>query len=164
MFKNLLSVLLICSIILISNGFVCAQTRGSWNEVKNLVDQSIAVKTGSGKTVYGVIRAADDDGIRIELAEKKSVFANQSTLARNEIDKIWRANLFINRRKTKQGALLGAVVGSVGMGGIAVAQGDDDGLAGAGFALGVLPGALVGGTIGFFIKKKHQKLDLVFAK
>jgi hypothetical protein len=164
MFKNLLSVLLICSIILISNGFASAQTRGSWNEVKNLVNQSIAVKTRGGKTVYGVVRAADADGIRIELAEKKGVFANESSLARNEIEKIWRANLFINRRKTKQGALIGAIVGSAGMGGLAVAQGDDDGLAGAGFALGILPGALVGGTIGFFIKKKHQKLDLIFEK
>jgi hypothetical protein len=162
MFKNLLSVLIICSIILISNNFVAAQTRGSWASVQNLVNQEIAVKTRTGKTIYGVLKSADDGGLRLQIAEKKSVSRNETSLLRGEIEKIWRANLFINERKTAKGALIGAVAGSAIMGGGAVAQGDDDGLAGVGFVLGIIPGALVGGTIGFFSKKKHEKGALVF--
>jgi hypothetical protein len=164
MFKNLLSFLLICSIILISNNFAPAQTRGSWADIQKLVNREIAVKTRTGKTIYGILKSAGDSGIKFQAAEKKGVGTNETFLAQNEIEKIWRANLFINRRKTAKGALIGAVIGSAAMGGIAVGQIDDDPLAGAGFIIGAIPGALVGGTIGFFSKKKHRKTALVFEK
>jgi small nuclear ribonucleoprotein (snRNP)-like protein len=162
MVKNLLSILTICSIILISNNFAAAQTRGSWAGVQNLVNLEIAVKTRNGKTIYGVLKSADDSSLKLQIAEKKSVSRNETSLSRVEIEKIWRANLFINKRKTAKGALIGAGIGSAIMGVGAVAQGDDDGLAGVGFVLGAIPGALVGGTIGFFKKKKHEKGALVF--
>jgi hypothetical protein len=150
--------------IFISNNFAMAQKRGSWTDVKNLVDQEIAVKTGTSKTVYGILKSVEDDGIRMQIAEKRAVNANETRLSRSEIEKIWHASLFVNQRKTGTGALIGAVIGSAAMGGIATAQGDDDGLAAAGFVLGALPGALVGGMVGFFTKKKHKKGVLVFEK
>lgn len=162
--KNLLSILTICSIILLSNNFALAQKRGSWEGVQNLVNQEIAAKTRNGKTIYGVLKSADDSGLKLRIAEKKSVSQNETFLARDEVEKIWRAVLFINKRNTVKGALIGAAVGSAGMGGIAMAQDSKDPLSGAGFILGAIPGALVGGTIGFFTKKKHSKGEPVFEK
>ena len=164
MIKNLLAVLTICSIIFLSNYPAIGQTRDSWANVQNLANQEIAVKTRNGKMIYGILRSVEDDRIKLQIAEKRTVGSNETSLSRDEIKKIWHANLFINQRKTARGALIGAVVGSAAMGGISVAQGDDDGLAGAGFALGAIPGALVGGAIGFFTRKKHSKGVLVFEK
>jgi len=164
MVKNLLSVLAICSIILISNNFALAQKSGSWANVQSLVNQEIAAKIQTGKTIYGVLKSADDSGIKIQIVEKKAVGSVETFLARNEIEKIWRAYLFVNKRNTGKGALIGAVIGSAGMGGIAMAQDSKDPLSGVGFALGAIPGALVGGAIGFFTKKKHSKGVLIFEK
>lgn len=164
MVKNLLSVLAICSLVFISNNFAFAQKRGSWTNVQNLVNREIAVKTGNGKSIYGVLKSVEDNGIKIQTAEKSGLSVNETILARSEIEKIWQADLFVNQRRTATGALIGAAVGSAAMGGIAMAQGDDDGLAGAGFVLGALPGALVGGVVGFFARKKHKKGGLVFEK
>lgn len=164
MIKYLLSVLITCSIIFISNNFALAQKRGSWTDVQNLVNQEVAVKAGNGKTIYGILKSVEDTGIRLQIAEKRAVSANETALSRGEIKKIWHANLFVNQRKTGTGALIGAVVGSAAIGGIAVAQGDDDGLAAAGFVIGAIPGALAGGVVGFFTRKKHKKGVLVFEK
>jgi len=164
MLKNGLSGLAICSMILISNNFAFAQKRGSWADIQNLVNQEIAVKVRTGKTIYGILRSADDNGIKLQAAEKRAVSPNETQMSRSEIEKIWHANLFVNERRTGKGALIGAVVGSVGMGGIAVAtaEGDERAYAPAGFILGAIPGALLGGAIGFFTKKKHERGVLVF--
>jgi hypothetical protein len=58
--------------------------------------------------------------------------------------------------------LIGAGVGAAGLGIPAIAEGSDDGLAGAGFFLGAIGGAAVGGVIGFFARKKHKKRDLIY--
>lgn len=164
MFNKLLSVLTICSIIFISGNFASAQTRGSWSDLQNLVNQDIALKTQAGKTIYGVLKSADDAGIKLQPAGKKSVENSETFVPRGEIRKIWRANLFVNKRNTGKGALIGAAIGSLGMGGIAIAQDSSDPLSAAGFVLGAIPGALVGGAIGFFTKKKHSRGALIFEK
>jgi len=164
MLKNCLSSLAICSVILLSNNFVFAQKLGDWGNIQNLVNQEIAVKVRAGKTIYGILRSVNDTGIKLQAAEKRVVSSNETVVSRSEIEKIWHANLFVNERRTGTGTLIGSVVGSVGMGGIALAtaEGDEKAYAPAGFILGALPGALVGGTIGFFAKKKHKRGVLVF--
>lgn len=164
MFNKLLTVLTICSMILLSSGPATAQKRGSWSDLQNLVKQEIALKKQSGKTIYGVLASFDESGVKIRPAEKKTVGSNEIFVPRGEIEKVWRAYLFVNKRNTGKGALIGAAVGSLGMGGIAMAQDGDDPLSGVGFALGALPGALVGGAIGFFTRKKHSKGTLVYEK
>ena len=164
MLKNLLLILAVLSMIAISNNFAFAQKRGSWADVRNLVNQEVAVKARGGKTIYGILMSADDNAIQIRVAGKRTVSTNITSLSRRETERVWHARLFLNKRKTGTGALIGALIGSVGMGGIAVstAEGDDRALAPVGFILGAIPGALVGGAVGFFAKKKHERGVLVF--
>ncbi|MGI8542259.1 MAG: hypothetical protein ACR2MD_02130 [Aridibacter sp.] len=166
MFKKLLSVITLSSILLASSSLTFAQTQRSWAAVENLVNQEIAVKTRSD-TKYGIIKSADADSLVLQLAGNKSLTQNEVTINRNDVQKIWRALLFVNDRNTAKGALIGAGVGAVVVGVPAVAGGRDENdiganLAAAGFFLGALGGAAVGGIAGFFAKTKHKKRDLVY--
>jgi hypothetical protein len=145
MFKKLLSVITLSSILLASSSLTFAQTQRSWAAVENLVNQEIAVKTRSD-TKYGIIKSADADSLVLQLAGNKSLTQNEVTINRNDVQKIWRALLFVNDRNTAKGALIGAGVGAVVAGVPAVAGGRDENDIGANLAA----------------KTKHKKRDLVY--
>lgn len=166
MFKKLLSVIAMSSILLVSSSSVFAQTKGNWSAVENLVGQEVTVKTRSGMK-YGTIKSVDSDSFILQVADSKRMTQDETTINRNDVKKIWRALLFVGERNIGKGALIGAGVGAVAFGVPAVASGRDDddigaSLAGAAFILGALTGAAVGGVAGFFAKTKHKKRDLIY--
>ena len=168
MLKKSFSFLLIVSIIYISSNFVLAQSRNDWTVVESSVNQEVAVKT-SGGTIYGIIKSVNADSLVLQVAGNKTMTQEEKTVSRNDIRQIRRALLFVNDRNTAKGALIGAGVGALALGVPAVAQKDDefgsgDPLAGAGFFLGAIGGAAVGGVAGFFTKKKHKKRDLIYQR
>lgn len=169
MFRKLLSVLAMSSILLVSSSLVFAKSQRDWSTVESLVNQEAAIKTQNGKTTYGIIKSVDANSLVLQAAGNKTLTQTDTTINRNEVKKIWRALLYVNEGNAGKGALIGAGVGAVAIGVPAVAGGrsDDDigaSLAGAAFFLGAIAGAAVGGIAGFLIKKKHKKRDLVFSQ
>lgn len=166
MFGKLLSVLAMSSIFLISSGAAFGQSQRDWSTVESLINQEAAIKTQNGKTTYGIVKSVNADGLVLQTAGSKSLTQTETTFNRNEINKIWRALLYINEGNAGKGALIGAGVGAVAFGVPAVASRDDDdigaSLAGAAFILGAVTGAVIGGVAGFLVKKKHKKRDLVY--
>ncbi len=161
MFRKFLSGLSMSSILLVSSSLILAKSKGDWSLVESLVNEEVAVKTKGGMK-YGIIKSVGADILVLRLAGKKTMTQDEATIKEDEIKKIWRALLFVNSRNTGKGALIGAGVGTVGLGVPVFAQGSDDGLHGAGLFIGAVGGAAVGGVVGFFTKKKHKKRDLVY--
>lgn len=147
-----------------STGFVTfAKQKGDWGAIKNSVNQEIAVKTANGKTSFGVLRSVDDNGIKIQFAEKKGLSSQETTIGRDEIKKIWQASLRYGERQIGKGALIGAGIGA-GFGFIAGATAKEpDPLNYAGVLLYGIAGAGVGAVAGIFSKKGHQKKYLLYA-
>ena len=167
MFRKLLSVLAMSSVLLISNSLAFGKSQSDWSAVKNLGNQEIAVKLQDGKMTYGIVKSVDADSLLLQVAGNKNLTQNETTINRTEIKKLWRALLFVDDRNTAKGALIGAGVGALVLGIPAVAQKDDQfgsgaSLAGAAFLLGAIGGAAVGGVAGFFTKRKHKKRDLIY--
>lgn len=166
MFSKLLSIIAMSSILLVSSSLVSAQTKGNWAAVENLTGQEVTIKTNSGMK-YGVIKSVDANGLVLQTAGNKNLSQNEMTINQSDIKKLWRALLFVNNRNIGKGALIGAGVGALVVGVPSVAAGRDENdiganLAAAGFFLGALGGAAVGGIAGFFVKTKHKKRDLVY--
>lgn len=161
MLKKLFSISILVSILLISSNIVFAQSKGNWSAVESLVKQEVAIKTNSGKTSYGIIKSVDSDSLVLQVAGDKNVTQNETTISRSEIEKIWRAVLFVNDRNAGKGALIGTGVG-LGLGLIAFSVGEKGAQSGAIVPLATLAGTAVGGVTGFFTKKKHKKRDLIY--
>ena len=163
--KQLVALILIFTIFGGAAQTAAAQNKGDWAAVENLIGQEIAVETTGGRKVFGILRAAGDDELRMRIAEKKSIAATETAFARNEIAKVWRAVLRFGGRQTGKGALYGAGAGAAI--GTAIFLGsrsrDDDGLAGAMIPLGMVYGAGAGAVIGFFGRKKHRTKELVYS-
>ncbi len=164
MFRKLLSVLTISSFLLVSSSLVFAQSKKDWSAVESLVNEEVAVKTRSGMK-YGVIKSVDSNSLVLRIAGKNSLTNNEQRYSRSDVRKVWRALLFVNGRNIGKGALIGAGVGA-GAGSIYLASDSakGDGQAAiAPFALAIY-GAGIGGVIGFFAKKKHKKLTLIYKR
>lgn len=162
MFRKILSIIAMSSILLISGNLVSAQTKGNWAAVENIVGQEVAVKTQNGKMQYGIIKSVDANSLVLQTAGNKGLTQNEITINQNDVKKLWRALLFVNDRNTGKGALIGAGIGA-GAGFITYAATRNDGpLAGAAVPLYTVVGAGIGAAVGFFVKKKHKKRDLVY--
>lgn len=168
MFRKLLSVLAMSSILLVSSSAAFAKSQRDWSAVESLVNQETAIKTQNGKTSYGIIKSVNADSLVLQVAGNKTLTQTETTINRNEVKKIWRALLYVNEGNAGKGALIGAGVGAVAFGVPAVASSSDDdigaNLAGAAFILGAVAGAAVGGVVGFLVKKKHKNRDLVYSQ
>ena len=163
MFRKSVSFSIILSFFLISAVPTFAKPKGTWDDVKSLAGQEIAVKDKSGSVIYGILRDADDTKITLQRAGKKSLANINSTFPKDHVKKVWRASLFTGKRRTGTGALIGAGVGA----GAATIYAQSDSAKGdgqAGIAIGflVVAGAGLGAFGGFFAKKKHKKLELVY--
>ena len=142
-----------------------AKAIGTWNDVKSLIDQEIAVKNSRGRVTYGILRKADDSMITLQKAGKKSLTNANSSFPKNDVRKVWRASLYVDKRRTAIGAAIGA---GAGLGGGLIYVNSDsaagDGQAGIAAAYLIVIGAGVGALAGYFSKKKHKKTELVYKK
>lgn len=164
MINNKISGLLILSFLLLNFQIAFAQTN-DWESVKSIVNSEIAVKKNNGKTVFGRLTSANDDQIEVQIATKKDVSTNSTTITKSEIKKIWQAKLRFGKRNTLKGALIGAGVGAaVGTGLYAGLPRNEhtDGLEvlAIPMAMGIATG--VGTLVGYFSKKSHKKGKLIY--
>jgi hypothetical protein len=140
-----------------------AKQVGDWNAVKNLTGQEIAIETKRGATIFGLLQFANDAELRIQIAEKKYITIDERIYSRDEIGKVWRANLRFGESKIVQGALIGAGAG-VAYVGVAILAEKGTTARDFSFAIpGALCGALVGGLIGASQRKGHKKEKLIYS-
>jgi len=140
-----------------------AKPRGDWNAVKALTGQPITLKARGGKTSFGILRSADDDGVKVQVAGKEELADNETLFRRDEVEKVWRANLRFGERNTAKGAWVGAGVG-LGAGFLtawALSKKDDTACVGCG--LFPIYGAGLGAVVGTFVKKEHKKGKLIYS-
>ena len=164
--KKLISILIALGLLGNIAPTVSAKPKGDWAAVKALVggqSTSIAVKTNSNVTHYGLLDSIDDSGITIQIAGWDDMTSQRITVRREQVTKVWRAQLRFEDN-VKKAALIGAGLG-VGaafiVAGVLASKNEADAPAGA--ALFPLIGAGAGAVAGVFWKKKHRKLELVYS-
>jgi len=162
--KKLTTILLTFVLLLESVPTVWAKPKGDWGAVKALVNHSIAIRTRSGETKYGLMQSADDVSIRIQLAGEEDFTSQEITVRRDEVEKVWRARLRFGEKNIAKGAWIGA---GAGLGGAwitaAVYAKGSDGDSAPGVVLFPLYGAAIGAFAGKFWKKRHKKQHLVYS-
>lgn len=162
--KKLVSIL-ITSILLIQIApAVSARQRGDWNAVKALAHSSVALKTKTGETHYGLVQSADDSTITVQIAGDEDFTPQEINFQRDEVAKVWRARLRFGEKNIAKGAWVGAGAGlgaAVIYAAIQGAQRSSDPPVG----VGLFPffGAGAGAVVGNFWKKKHKKQELVYS-
>lgn len=169
--KKFLSVWLLISTIVIGAPLCPAQqTKPSdWNALADYLNREIAVKTKNGETKFGVLKSADAGEIKIQIVERKNQSGAETKFSRNEIVKVWSAQLRYGKRKTAKGALIGAGVGAaagliyVGTAAKGNSQTGPDGQAGVAVPVLPLGGAAIGSLLGAFSRKNHKKIKLIYA-
>lgn len=164
--KKLISILIALGLLVNIVPTVSAKPKGDWAAVKAIAggqSTSIAVKTTSDKTHYGLLDSIDDSGITIQVAGWDDMTSQRITVKREQVTKVWRAQLRFEGN-VKKAALIGA---GVGLGaafiaaGVLASKNEADPPAGA--ALFPLIGAAAGAVGGMFWKKKHRKLELIYS-
>ena len=164
--KKLISILMALGLLVNIAPIASAKAKGDWAAVKAIVGSqstSIAVKTNSEKTHYGLLDSIDDSGITIQVAGWDDMTSQRITVKREQVTKVWRAQLRFEGN-VKKAALIGAATG-VGVAfiaaGILASKNEADPPTGA--ALFPMIGAGAGAVAGIFWKKKHRKLELVYS-
>ena len=132
---------------------------GDWNALRNHMNAEIAVKTESGKTVFGVLRTVENDSLKIQVVNRRSNY--ETLLTRREVEKVWRAELRGGGNVAK-GALVGAGIGAVAglIAGATAKERDPLNYAGV-FLFGIL-GAGAGALIGGASKNVGKKKNLIY--
>lgn len=140
-----------------------AQT-SDWDSLGSNLNNEIAVKAKNKKTVFGILTNHDSDTIKIQTSDKKNV--KEVSFKREEVEKIWQAKLNESSRNTLLGAGIGAAVGAgIGFGLLSTVDRNERGGAyGAAVPFYAVVGALVGGTTGFFVRKKGNKKERLIYK
>lgn len=165
MTKKIFAFFLTTSILFASVSALAAQTgggTGSWDTLNIHLNKEIAVKAANKKTVFGILTSVNSDSLTVRSPDKKNVA--EVSLRREDVEKIWRAELSASSRKTLIGAAIGAGVGA-GIGLIALkgSSGQGGGY-GAAVPFYAVVGAVVGGVAGFFVKDKNKKDLLIYQK
>ena len=162
--KKLISTLTTLLLLIQIAPAASAKPKGDWATVKSLVNRSVAVKTKSGVTHFGLIRSADDSSITIQIAGRNDFTSQEINLRREEITRVWQAKLRFDEANVAKGAWIGAGIGL----GVAIAvtvalAAKHDADPNAGGLLAPLVGAGAGAIVGMFWKKKHKKQELVYS-
>jgi len=144
---------------------VSAKAKGDWNAVKVLANSSIAVRTRSGETHFGLAQAVDDDGITIQIAGKEDFTNQEVVFRRGEVAKVWRAKLRFDEKNIALGTLVGASagVGAALITAVVYAKGNNDADAPVGVGAFPLYGAALGAVAGVFWKKQHKRKELIYS-
>ena len=163
--KNISAGLLILTLLSLNLQIAFAKTLGDWKDLSIHVNNEVAVQPVKGKTVFGKITSVSDSEIVLQVATKKELTNQTVTMKKDEVKKVWTANLrFKDKRAVSTG--IGAAVGAGAGGGIAVgllsATGGSDGYAEI-IATFIVVGAGIGALAGFAAGRSgHEKLALVY--
>ena len=162
--KKLISILMTSVLLLQIAPAIPAKSKGDWNAVKALTNSSVAVKTKTGETHYGLMRSADDSSITVQIADHDDFTPQEINFRRVEVTKVWRARLRFGQKNIARGAWIGAGAG-LGAGYIAalIHSARDPGDPFVGGGLFILYGAAAGAVAGRFWKKNHKKQELVYS-
>lgn len=132
---------------------------GDWNALRNHLNTEIAVQAKNKNTVFGVLRAVSDDSLKIQVISNKNNY--EIVHRKDEVEKIWKAELRGGRNIAKNALIGGAVGAGIGLIGGATAS-EPDPLNYAGVPLFGLLGAGLGALIGGMNKKNGKKKDLIY--
>ena len=131
-----------------------------WNSLKNYLNREVAVKTIDQKTVYGVLREANNETLKLLVTKQN--YQNEVLLKRADVERVWTAKLKFGRN-TIRGAGIGALAGAgSGLGGVLANRDNGDGQAGIAVPVLAIYGAGIGAVIGFFVRKKHKKEKIIY--
>ncbi len=131
-----------------------------WNALNSKLNTEVAVKAQNVKTVFGILTDFSSDEIKIRVSQNSSV--SEVVFEREQVEKVWSAEL----NKTSRRTLLGVGIGAaVGLATDLILVSSADPRDGAPIAIYTVVGALVGGTVGFFARyKKNKKKQLIYQK
>ena len=141
-----------------------AKSKGDWSTVKSFANYTVAVKTTSGETHYGLLQTVDDAGLELGIAGSDDLTGQQISIRRTDVLKVWRADLRFGQKHIGKGALLGAGAG-LGVAFIAAATCSypcQD--PGAGLGSFLVYGAIAGAVAGKFWRKGHKKEYLIYSR
>src|SRR5215217_3904913 len=162
--KKLIAMLMSSTLLINITPAVLAKQKGDWNLVKTLANSSVALKTKTGETYYGLMRSADDSSITVQIADDDDFTAQEINFQRDELAKVWRARLRFGEKNIAKGAWIGAGAG-VGVSMLAAviqgARGSSDPPTGA--ALFPIYGTGAGAIAGTFWRKNHKKQEMVYS-
>jgi hypothetical protein len=161
--NKIASFALIIGLITISFQTAFAKSSNNWNGVIGLKNTYIAVNETGGQTTFGLLRSVNDTEIMIDVAEKDRLSGQMKTISRNDVKKVWRAELRFDERYLGAGAAIGAGAGAVAAA-ISINKPENRGDGQAVLAIPVYTflGAGIGAIAGFFAKKGHKKKALVY--
>ena len=162
--KKLITILMTSFLLVQIAPIVSAKPKGNWNLVKASANHSVAVKTKTGETYYGLAQSVDDSSITVHIAGDDDFTSQEINFQRDEVARVWRARLRFGEKNIAKGAWIGAGAGlgvSVLAAVIQGARGSADPPAGAG--LFPIYGAGAGAIAGTFWKKNHKKQELVYS-
>ena len=166
MIRAFLARLLVVLFLFTSTSVVSAQTSnklGDWGALNSYLNNEVAVKAGNRKTVFGVLSSTDSGEIKVRTSDKNNV--SEVLFKREEVKKIWLAQLNSSSRKTLLGAGIGAAVGAgIGLVALSASRDEGGGAYGAAVPFYAAVGAVVGGVAGFFARDKNKKERLIFQK
>ncbi len=103
--KKLISILIALGLLVNIAPTVPAKPKGDWAAVKAIVggqSTSIAVKTNSNVTHYGLLDSIDDSSITIQVAGWDDMTSQRITLRREQVTKVWRAQLRLKTTSKRQ--------------------------------------------------------------
>lgn len=164
--KRLITILMTSILLVQIAPAVSAKQRGDWNDVKALAHYSVAVQTNSGETYFGLMQAADDSSIAVQIADYKGFTPQEIDFQRHEVAKVWRATLRFGEHHVAKAALIGAATGfatGFATARIRLARNSTDPEIGMEPGVGLFYGAAAGALAGAFWKKKHEKEKLVYS-
>src|SRR5678815_1949802 len=91
--KKVISILMASVLLVPIAPAVMAKSKGDWNAVKALANASVAIKTKTGETHYGLMRLADDSSITVQIADHDDFTPQEINFQRDQVAKVWRARL-----------------------------------------------------------------------
>ncbi len=166
MTKRFHTLLLTISFLFVYVAAVPAQTgnrAGGWDTLDSYLNNEIAVKSDNRNIVFGILSVSNADGLTVRTSNKNNV--PDVSFKREDVEKIWLAELNSSSRNTLKGAGIGAAVGA-GIGAAALLANRDErgGAYGAAVPFYAVVGAVVGGVAGLFVRKKNKKERLIYQK
>lgn len=165
MMKKLTVHFLTMLLLLIYVSPVTAQTgskSGDWSTLNSQTNNEVAVKAENRKTVFGILMVTNPAEIKVRISGDNNI--SDVIFKREEVEKVWLAELNSSSRKTLIGAGVGAAVGA-GIGLVALKSSDERGGGyGAAVPFYAVCGALAGGVAGFFVRQKNKKERMIYQK
>lgn len=165
MLKNFTTaIFLVVTLLVINFQVAFAQSNADWSKVTSQVNQIIAIKNANGKTIYGKLNSANESEIIMQIADKEELTGQTQTFQKNEIKKVWVANLRVKKRG-KFAAIGAGIGGGIGLGagiGLLASTGGSD-FTGEILAITTAIGAGAGAALGALLPGRgHQKKELLY--